>query len=97
MGCTKKVLCSYESEGPSVRAKHKIGQYDLISWFNMSAFSLHAHAMYEHNASDYEFVGPRGPLQDSHLIIDNRLWRYNIDRTTTVMNRRRIVNVSLSP
>ena len=45
----------------------------FISWFNMSAFSLHARAMYEHNASDYKFVGPvhlRGPLQDSHLIID---------------------------
>ena len=27
--CTKKVLWSYESVGPSVRAKHKIGQYDL--------------------------------------------------------------------
>ena len=66
----------------------------FISWFNKSVFSLHAHAMYEHNASDYEFVGPvylRGPLQDSHLIIDNRLWRYKIDRTTTVMN------VSISP
>ena len=45
----------------------------FISWFNKSAFSLHAHAMYEHNASDDMFVGPvylRGPLQDSHLIID---------------------------
>ena len=72
----------------------------FISWFNKSAFSLHAHAMYEHNASDYEFVGPvylRGPLQDSHLIIDDRLWRYNIDHTTTVMSHGRIVNVSISP
>ena len=25
----KKVLCSYESVGPSIRAKHKIGHYDL--------------------------------------------------------------------
>ena len=72
----------------------------FISWFNKSDFSLHAHAMYEHNASDYESVGPvylRGPLQDSHLIIDNRLWRYNSDRTTTVMNHGRIINVSISP
>ena len=72
----------------------------LISWFNKSAFSFHAHAMYEHYASGYEFVGPeglRGPLQDSHSIIDNRLWRYNIDRTTTVMNHGRIVNVIISP
>ena len=71
----------------------------FISWFNKSAFSLHAHAMYEHNEF-YEFVGPvylRGPLQDSHLIIDNRLWRNNIDRTTTLMNHGRIVNVSISP
>ena len=29
VGCTKKVLCSYVSVGSSVRAKHKIGQYDL--------------------------------------------------------------------
>ena len=72
----------------------------IISWFNKSAFSLHAHAMYEHTASDYESVGPvylRGPLQDTHLTIDNRLWRYNIDRTTTVMNNGRNVNVSISP
>ena len=72
----------------------------FISWFNKSAFSLHAHAMYEHNASDYEFFGPvylRGPFQDNHLIIDNRLLRYNIDRTTTVMNHGRIVNFSISP
>ena len=72
----------------------------FISWFNKSAFSLHVHAMYEHNAADYESVGPiylRGPLQDIHLIIENRLWRYNIDRTTTVMNHGRIVNVSISP
>ena len=73
----------------------------FISCFNMSDLSLHEHAMYEHYASDYESVGPvyfRGPLQqDSHLIIDNRLWRYNIDRTTTVMNHGRIVNVSISP
>ena len=70
------------------------------SWFNKSAFSLYAHAMYEHNAPDYEFDGPvylRRPLQDSHLIIDNRLWQYNIDRTTTVMNHGHIVNVSISP
>ena len=49
----------------------------LISRFNKSAYSIHAHAMYEHTASDYESVGPvylRGPLQDSHIIIDNRLW-----------------------
>ena len=69
----------------------------FISWFNKSDLSLHEHAMYEHYASDYESVGPvyfRGPLQqDSHLIIDNRLWRYNIDRTTTVMNHGCIVNV----
>ena len=48
----------------------------FISWFNKFAFSLHAHAMYEHTTSDYESVGPvylRGPLKDSHLIIDNRL------------------------
>ena len=48
----------------------------FISWFNKSAFFLHALAMYEHNASDYEFVGPVylcGPLQDSNLIIDNLL------------------------
>ena len=72
----------------------------FISWFNKSAFSLHAHSMYDHNASDYEFVGPvylRGPLQYSHLIIDNRLWRYNIDSTTTVINHGHIVNVSISP
>ena len=72
----------------------------FISWFNKSAFSLHVHAMYGHNASDYEsadHVYLRGPLQDSHLIIDNRLWRYNIDHTTTVMNHGRIVNVSSSP
>ena len=72
----------------------------FISWFNKSAFSHYAHAMYEHTASDYESVGPvyfRGPLQDSHLIIDNRLWRYNIDLTATVMNHGRIVNVSISP
>ena len=25
----KKVLCSYESVGPSTRPKHKIGHYDL--------------------------------------------------------------------
>ena len=58
----------------------------FISWFNKFAFSLHVHAMYKHNASDYEFVGPvylRGPLQDSHLIIDNRLY-YNGDTTLTV-------------
>ena len=29
VGCTKKVLCSCESVGSSVQAKHKIGQYDL--------------------------------------------------------------------
>ena len=64
----------------------------FISWFNKSALSLHEQSMYEHYASDYESVGPlylRGPLQDSHLILDNRLWRYNIDRTTTVMNHRK--------
>ena len=74
----------------------------FILWFSKSALSLHEHVMYmyEQYASDYESVGPvyiRGPLQDSHLIIDNRLWRYNIDRTTTVMNHGRIVNVSISP
>ena len=49
----------------------------LIARFNKSAYFIHAHAMYEHTASDYESVGPvylRGPLQDSHIIIDNRLW-----------------------
>ena len=73
-------------------------QDDLV---DVSDLSLHEHAMYEHYASDYESVGLvyfRGPLQhDSHLIIDNRLRRYNIDRTTTVMNSGRIVNVSISP
>ena len=73
----------------------------FISWFNKSDLSVHEHAMYEHYASDYESVGLvyfRRPLQqDSHLIIDNRLWRYNIDRTTTVMNHGCIVNVSISP
>ena len=73
----------------------------FISWFNKSDLSLYELAMYEHYASDYESVGPvnfRRPLQqDSHLIIDNRLWRYNIDRTTTVMNHGHIVNVSISP
>ena len=73
----------------------------FISWFNKSDLSLHEHAMREHYASDYESVGPvyfRGPLQqDSHLIIDNRLWRYNVDLTITVMNYGRIVNVSISP
>ena len=29
VGCTKNVLCSYETVGPSVRAKYKKGQYDL--------------------------------------------------------------------
>ena len=61
----------------------------FILWFNKSALSHHKHAMYEHYASDYESVGPvylRGPLQDSHLILDNRLRRYNIYRTTIVMN-----------
>ena len=78
----------------------KLVNMTFISWFNKSAISLHAHAMYEHNASDYEFVGPvylRGPLQDRHLIIVNRLWGYNIDLTTTVMNHGRTVNVSISP
>ena len=70
----------------------------FILWLNKSALSLHEHAMYmyEQYASDYESVGHvylRGPLQD----IDNCLWRYNIDRTTTVMNHGRIVNVSISP
>ena len=73
----------------------------FISWFNHSDLSLHEHAMYGHYASDYESVGLvyfRGPLQqDSHLIIDNRLWRYNSDRTTTVMDHGRIVNASISP
>ena len=71
----------------------------IISLFNKSDLSLHKHAMYEHYASDYESTGPvyfRGPLQDSHLIIDNRLWRYNVDHTTTVMNYGRIVNISIS-
>ena len=64
----------------------------FISWFNKSALPLYEHAMYEHYASDYESFGPvyhRGPLQDSHLILDNRLWRYKIDRTTTIMNHRK--------
>ena len=64
----------------------------FISWFNKSALSLHEHAVYKHYASDYESVGPvylRGLLQDSHIILDNRLIRYNIDRTTTVMNHRK--------
>ena len=73
----------------------------IISLFNKSDLSLHEHAMYEYYASNYESVGPvyfRGPLQqDSHLIIDNRLWRYNIDRTTTVKNHGRIVNISILP
>ena len=73
----------------------------IISLFNQSDLSLHEHVMYQHYASDYKSVGPvyfRGPLpQDSHLILDNRLWRYNIDRTTTVMNHGRIVNISISP
>ena len=73
----------------------------IISLFYKSDLSLHEHAMYEHNASNYESVGPvyfRGPLQqDSHLIIDNRLWRYNIGRTTTVMKHGRIVNISILP
>ena len=60
----------------------------FISWFNKSAFS------------DYESVGPeylRGPLQDSHLIRDSRLWRYHIDRTKTGMNHGCIVNIIISP
>ena len=72
----------------------------IISLFNKSDLSLHGHAMYEHYASDYESTGPvyfNGPLQDNHLIIDNRLWRYNIDRTTTVMNHGRLVKISISP
>ena len=76
----------------------------FISLFNKSVLSLHEHAMYEHYASDYESVGPvylREPLQDSRLILDNRLWRYNIDRTTCVMNHRKrqyitVVNLTLS-
>ena len=74
----------------------------FILLFNKSALSLHEHAMYmyEQYASDHESVGHvylRGPLQDNHLIIDDCLWRYNIDRITTVMNHGRIVNVSISP
>ena len=62
----------------------------FISWFNKSAFSLQVHAMYEHNASDYEFVGPvylRGPLQDSHLIIDhlNEPWTHRKRQYITVV------------
>ena len=69
----------------------------FISWFNKSYLSLHEHAMYEHYASDYESVGPvyfRGPLQqDSHLIIDNRLWRYHHRNEPWTHRKRQYITV----
>ena len=53
----KKVLCSYESVGPSIRAKHKIGHYDLY-FYSKSLPYIQEHVMYEHYASEYESVGP---------------------------------------
>ena len=61
----------------------------FISCSNKSALYLQEHVMYGHYSSDYESVGPvklRGPLYNSHFIVDYHLLRYHIDRNTTVMD-----------
>ena len=58
----------------------------FISCSNKSALYLVTFELY---SSDYESVGPvlpRGPLYDSHFIVDYHLLRSHIDRTTTVMD-----------
>ena len=63
----KKVLCSYESVGPSIRAKHKIGHYDLYfyskslpyifkSMLCISIMRLNMNQLAPYNFADYNMT-----------------------------------------